>query len=560
MPIKNIPIGQMLLEENYITQQQLDDVLALQKKDPSTKLGDLLLKTGAIDEHSLMKALESHLKVPFLDLGQTVIDRKAPAMISEDLALKHTIIPIAITGKVLTIATSDPMNFYALDDIRLATNMELKVVLSTPSDIKDAIGHFYSSKQAEDAAAVLSRAFDNKTVLQIDDQICDRVDDAPVVKLVNSIITQAASLGASDIHIEPLEARTRVRMRIDGILQDKMTLALGAHSSIVTRLKIMGNMNIAERRLPQDGRVEAVIDNKAVDLRLSVLPTVTGEKVVIRILGGLGSVMSIENLGLSKENLEIFNEILKSPNGIILISGPTGSGKTTTLYSILTTYNKPGVNIITVEDPVEYHVSGVNQVQVNPKAGLTFANGLRSILRQDPDIIMIGEIRDNETAQIAVRAAITGHLVLSTIHTNDAASTISRLVNMEVEPYLVSSGIVGIIAQRLVRKICPRCRKQYTPSDYERRLLGLSEDEFLHKGEGCHFCGQTGYKGRTAIHEIMAITKEMRELIDEGVTTDKLREASVRSGTVTLTESCKKLVMDGITTVEEMLKVTYNLG
>jgi type IV pilus assembly protein PilB len=380
------------------------------------------------------------------------------------------------------------------------------------------------------------------------------------VRLVSSIIQQGIKLGASDIHIEPLDNSTRVRLRIDGVLQNHMNISAAAQSALITRLKILSNMNIAEHRIPQDGRIETIIDGIQVDLRLSVLPTVTGEKVVIRILGGIGSMLHRSDLGLSGNNERIFNDILKSPHGIILVSGPTGSGKTSTLYTILSEFNKEGSNIITVEDPVEYRVPGINQVQVNNKAGLTFASGLRSILRQDPDIIMVGEIRDSETAQIAVRAAITGHLVLSTIHTNDAASTVNRLINMEVEPFLVSSGVTGIIAQRLVRKICPKCTEEYKPSKYEIEMLGLPENVKLHRGAGCNSCSHTGYKGRTAIHEIIAMTKDLRVLIDKDATSDQIRDAAIKDGTITLQESCIKLVKDGITTFDEMLRVTYSVG
>jgi type IV pilus assembly protein PilB len=351
-------------------------------------------------------------------------------------------------------------------------------------------------------------------------------------------------------------------MRVDGILHNQMTLAIGAHNAVITRLKIMSGMNIAERRLPQDGRVETEVDGHKVDLRLSALPTVNGEKMVIRVLGGMGAVLTKNQLGLSQRNSEFFERIIKSPNGIILISGPTGSGKTTTLYSILGEFNKPGINIITVEDPVEYRLTGVNQVQVNAKAGLTFESGLRSILRQDPDIIMVGEIRDVETAEIAVRAAITGHLVLSTIHTNDAPSTVARLIDMGIAPYLVSSSVVGVIAQRLVRNICPHCKTEYEPQPSELNLLGpeFEKTQKLYRGRGCEFCSDTGYKGRTAIHEIMMLDKQMRHLVDKRSTTDELRSYAVQSGMQTLRESCAALVAAGVTTIKEMINVTYNIG
>jgi type IV pilus assembly protein PilB len=557
--IRNIPLGQILLENNIITQQQLDEALKKQKEQ-GKKLGDVLIETGTITENQLMKALEQRFKVPYVDLGELTIDSAAPGLINEALAKKYAVIPISVKGKMLTVATSDPMNFYALDDLRLATNMEIKVVLSSPSDISNAIGRFYSQKQAENAAEDLNREFKIETISGDFSEIDEKIDNAPVVRLVNSIIQQGVKLGASDIHIEPMDKVTRVRMRVDGVLQNQMTLAIGAHNAVITRLKIMSGMNIAERRIPQDGRVETVIDGRSVDMRLSILPTVTGEKMVIRVLGGMGTVLTKNQLGLSPGNAEIFENIIKSPNGIILVSGPTGSGKTTTLYSILSEFNKPGVNIITVEDPVEYRLAGINQVQVNNKAGLTFASGLRSILRQDPDVIMIGEIRDGETAQIAVRAAITGHLVLSTIHTNDAPSTVARLVDMGIEPYLVSSSLVGIVAQRLVRNICPRCKTAFDPTPAQMEMLGLENGQKLWHGEGCVYCNGSGYKGRTAIHEIMLVDKQARELIGDRETSDKLRSYAVGNGMRTLRQSCTELVLAGQTSIEEMIKVTYNIG
>jgi type IV pilus assembly protein PilB len=562
MPIKNIPIGQILLETNTISPQQLEMALQSQKENGSKKLGDILVDSGIITEKDLMKALEQRLKVPFVDLGELTIEGSAPGLISRELAEKYTVIPIASKAKTLTVATCDPMNFYAIDDLRLATNMEIKVVLSTPSDIKSAISRFYSRKQAQDAAEDINREFKIEQIGGDFSQLDEKIDNAPVVRLVTSIIQQAVKLGASDVHIEPLESVTRVRMRVDGILHNQMTLAIGAHNAVITRLKIMSGMNIAERRLPQDGRVETEVDGHKVDLRLSALPTVNGEKMVIRVLGGMGAVLTKNQLGLSQRNSEFFERIIKSPNGIILISGPTGSGKTTTLYSILGEFNKPGINIITVEDPVEYRLAGVNQVQVNAKAGLTFASGLRSILRQDPDIIMVGEIRDVETAEIAVRAAITGHLVLSTIHTNDAPSTVARLIDMGIAPYLVSSSVVGVIAQRLVRNICPHCKTEYEPQPSELSLLGpeFEKTQKLYRGRGCEFCSDTGYKGRTAIHEIMMMDKHMRHLVDKHTTTDDLRSYAVENGMQTLRESCASLVAAGVTTMKEMINVTYNIG
>lgn len=560
MSIKNTTIGQILLDSKLITPDQLNNVIELQKKSPSKRIGDILVQEGIITEKVLMRALESRLKVQYVDISDIELTEKIVNLLPEEIAKKYNVIPIETTDKLLTIASSDPMNFYALDDIRLATNMEIKVVLSTSSDIQNALSHAYRQQHVVNAADDVSRefnidGFDNVAY----DMVDEKIDNAPIVRLVNSIIQQAIKFDASDIHIEPMENATRVRMRVDGVLHEHMKVPLVAHSAIITRLKIMGGMNIAEKRVPQDGKVETTLEGKPVDLRLSSLPTVAGEKMVIRILGGSGTMITRAQLGLSEENEKLFDKILKNPHGIILVSGPTGSGKTTTLYTLLSEYNKPSVNIITVEDPVEYRLHGINQVQINTKAGLTFASGLRSILRQDPNVIMVGEIRDAETAQIAVRAAITGHLVLSTIHTNDAASTISRLIDMDIEPFLVSSGVIGIVAQRLVRKICPRCKTSYKADYSEKTLLNIDDSILLYKGTGCAFCSNTGYKGRTAIHEILALTKDIRELIDARATDDTIRQKSIENGMITLNECCIRLVLNGITTVEELINVTYSM-
>lgn len=560
MSIKNTTIGQILLDSKLITPNQLNNGLELQKKSPSKRIGDILVQEGIITEKVLMRALESRLKVQYVDISDIELTEKIVNLLPEEIAKKYNVIPIETTDKLLTIASSDPMNFYALDDIRLATNMEIKVVLSTSSDIQNALSHAYRQQHVVNATDDVSRefnidGFDNVAY----DMVDEKIDNAPIVRLVNSIIQQAIKFDASDIHIEPMETATRVRMRVDGVLHEHMKVPLVAHSAIITRLKIMGGMNIAEKRVPQDGKVETTLEGKSVDLRLSSLPTVAGEKMVIRILGGSGTMITRAQLGLSEENEKLFDKILKNPHGIILVSGPTGSGKTTTLYTLLSEYNKPSVNIITVEDPVEYRLHGINQVQINTKAGLTFASGLRSILRQDPNVIMVGEIRDAETAQIAVRAAITGHLVLSTIHTNDAASTISRLIDMDIEPFLVSSGVIGIVAQRLVRKICPRCKTSYKADYSEKTLLNIDDSILLYKGTGCAFCSNTGYKGRTAIHEILALTKDIRELIDARATDDTIRQKSIENGMITLNECCIRLVLNGITTVEELINVTYSM-
>lgn len=558
MSIKNKRLGDALIESETITPEQLEEGLAYSKQKDML-LGEALIELGILDERTLFKNLEFLYHIPYVDLSEIAVEKDAVSLVAESLSKKHELIPIKKEKNILTVAMADPLNFYAIDDVRNATGLEVNVVLSPKKDVLNAVDRYYGSEIAEKAFEDLKREYSNINLDSLSEISASEVANAPVVRLVNSILQHAIKSNASDIHIEPTSKDLKVRFRIDGVLQEVMSSAMTAHPAIITRIKIMGGMDIAEKRIPQDGRVETELDGGSVDLRISLLPTVYGEKVVIRILGGSSGALTREMLGLSEANNVLFDKITKSPNGIILLSGPTGSGKTTTLYTLLSEINRPDVNIITVEDPVEYKLDGINQVQVNVKAGLTFASGLRSILRQDPDIIMIGEIRDGETAQIAIRASITGHLVLSTIHTNDAASSVVRLVDMGVEPYLVSSSLVGVVAQRLVRKICPRCKTSYRPSHSDMLLLKMKEPTPLYKGEGCPTCNFTGYKGRMGIHEILVVTREIRDLVNRGATTDQIAQTAIRQGTVTLRESCTNLVLNGMTTTEELLKVTYSV-
>ncbi|MDD2418473.1 MAG: ATPase, T2SS/T4P/T4SS family [Oscillospiraceae bacterium] len=557
MITSNAPLGELLVEINIITQEQLEEALKLQTESPGKPMGDLLLSMGYITEKQLMKALEYRYRIPLYDLSTYDLDPEMAKYISADTARKHTVAVIAREGNQLTLATADPMNFHTVDDVKLESKLDVKTVLATPSDIKGAIVKLYDMTQTTEVVEDLNKEYTIDDVELLSEKINENVDNAPVVRLVNLIINHAISSRSSDIHIEPLENIVRVRFRIDGELFEQLTIAKSAHAAVVTRLKIMGDMNIAEKRIPQDGRIKTTFNGVAVDLRVSVLPTVNGEKIVIRILGGRGVALDRKKLGFSQKNSTRFDEILKNPNGIILVSGPTGSGKSTTLYTALSEINKPGINIITVEDPVEYYMPGVNQVQVNNRAGLTFANGLRSILRQDPDVIMIGEIRDSETAEIAVRASITGHLVLSTIHTNDSASTVSRLIDMGIEPFLVAASLVGVISQRLVKRICEKCKTSRETGFVEMKLLNIDEPCNIYEGKGCEHCNNTGYKGRIAIHEVLVMTKELRELVDKRASTEELRQAAVRGGTSTLRESCTQLLLEGITTIDELIKVTY---
>lgn len=558
MERKQKRLGEILVESGFITQAQCDEALIVSGESGNV-LGETLLEMGYIDEKTLYKGLEYLFRVPYVELSSTVIDKEAVGTITEALAKKYNMIPIKKEGNTLTVVMPDPLNFYAIDDVKNVSGMDVEVSISPRKDISGAIDRYYGSEIAEKAFEDLKKEYSKLSMSGLSEISESEVANAPVVRLINSLLQHAIKSNASDIHIEPTETDLKVRFRIDGQLQEVMTSSMSAHPAITTRIKIMSGMDIAEKRVPQDGRVETKVDGKSVDLRVSLLPTVYGEKTVIRILGGQTVVLERKQLGISDANMLLFDKITKSPNGIVLVSGPTGSGKTTTLYTLLKELNKPEVNIITVEDPVEYRLAGINQVQVNTKAGLTFANGLRSILRQDPDIIMVGEIRDSETAEIAIRASITGHLVLSTIHTNDAVSSVIRLVDMGIEPYLVSSSVVGVIAQRLVRNICPRCRASYRPSHDEMLMLKMKDPTPLYKGTGCPACNFTGYKGRTGIHEVLVITREIRELVNRRSSLDQVSQMAARQGTTSLQESCTDLVLSGVTTVDEMIKVTYSV-
>lgn len=552
-------LGDMLLEEGRVTVQQLEEALRKQRNE-GKRLGELLVDEGIVSENDIIGVLEKQIGIKRIQIDSINIDRKAVMCITEVLASKHTLIPIGFSGNKILIAMWDPLNIFAIDDVRIASGFEVQTFIATKKEIMKAIERYYSDQQVQKAAEELSKEKQEDARQQEDESIeFNDIKNAPVVKMVDYLIKNAVEARASDVHIEPFEKYIKIRYRVDGQLQEISRLTQETLAALVTRIKILSNLNIAERRLPQDGRILTKVSGKEVDLRVSILPTVFGEKVVIRILNRDSYLVGKENLGMTDKELEQLNRITQNPYGIILVTGPTGSGKSTTLYSMLNDLNSGDKNIVTVEDPVEYMIDGVNQINVNTKAGLTFAAGLRSILRQDPDIVMIGEIRDNETAQIAIRAAITGHLVLSTIHTNDAPSSVLRLIDMDIEPYLVATSVVGVIAQRLVRKICPKCKMTYEASDYEKKLLGLQMDKplILHKGSGCGYCNNTGYVGRTGVYEIMEITREHRETIMQTESSDVIRDLSINKGMKTINMACKDLVLRGITTIEELAKVAY---
>ncbi len=561
--MKNVPIGQILLENGYITKQHLEEALVKQK-DSGKKLGDMLLELGFVSETQLAQALSQRLKVPFIDLTTTKIESEAVKKIPEAVAKKNTVIAFKINNGRLYVATNDPVNFYIFEELKIQTGMEIHAMLATRSSILEAIGKVYSANQVSNVMNDIDKEYDaDEALMAEDDGSEERIDNAPVVKLVNTIIESAYRDGASDIHIEPFKDRTRIRYRIDGECVEKMAVKPAVHNSIITRIKILGGMNIAEKRIPLDGRSSAVIDGVNQDLRISTIPTVFGEKCVIRLLAtGDEKARKITDLGMTDYNYEMFRQIIRCPNGVMLVTGPTGSGKSTTLYATLGELSKPNVNIVTAEDPVEKKIDGVNQCQMNEKAGMTFAAALRSILRQDPDIVMVGEIRDGETADIAIRAAITGHLVLSTLHTNDAASTILRLVDMGVAPYMVASSLVGVIAQRLVKLLCPECREKITLTDpADLKLVGKDTpvDIYQHHIGGCRACHNTGYKGRTAIHEIIVSTNDIKELIAKNATAEEIGIQARKNGTRLLRDNVTEMVLDGRTTMDELVKATYTV-
>ncbi|HOV26985.1 MAG TPA: ATPase, T2SS/T4P/T4SS family [Pseudobacteroides sp.] len=553
-------LGDLLLEGGLISKEQLDEALEIQKKT-GEKLGQILLNHDYVTQQDIIKVLEFQLGIPHVELETYDIDPSACMFVSESLAKRYDLIPIQIDNGVLIVAMSDPLNVFAIDDIKMFSGMEVRPVLATLKDINKAIDKYYSVWKDMESVDELGIEYGLVNIANnLDDEASEEINNSPAVKLLNSIIEQAISINASDIHIEPFEQYIKVRFRVDGQLVEAMRAEIEIMPSIVTSMKIISGLSIGKKRLPQDGRFLVTVNDSEYDLRVSILPTVYGEKIVIRITNKKNFVISKEALGFSREDLLKFDSILKKTNGIILIAGPTGSGKTTTLYSAISEMNKPDLNIVTIEDPVEYLIDGVNHVQVNADAGLSFVVGLRSILKQDPNIIMIGEIRDIETAEIAVKAAITGHLVLSTIHTNDAPETVFRLIDMGIEPFMVASSVAGVIAQRLVKKICPNCSYKYKASEEDLQVLGFksSEEIMLYRGKGCTVCNKTGYKGRIGVYEIMTLNKFHRELINKGCSEDVLRNELIKSDMVTLMENVKRCVLEGSTTLSEMIRISHS--
>lgn len=550
-------LGNILVNAGKITVEQLQEALKTQKII-GKKLGEILVENNVVDEDKIIEAIEEQTGIKKIDLNNVSFDKKAISLIPQNLCNKYTLIPFGFEDNKIKVALSDPLNIFAIDDVTIATGFEIISYISRKVDIKKFIEIYYTSIQVANAAEQLNKESQENKIIKLNVEDLEDVKNAPVVKMVEYLFKNSIEMKASDIHIEPYENEIRIRYRIDGRLQTVNTLGIESQGSLVTRIKILAGLNIAEKRIPQDGRIMLNYgESQHIDLRVSVLPVVNGEKIVIRILNTGNNSISKKKLGMTKENLEKLDRIIANPHGIILVTGPTGSGKSTSLYAVLNELNKTDVNIVTIEDPVEYTLNGINQVNVNTKAGLTFASGLRSILRQDPDVVMVGEIRDNETAEIAIKAAITGHLVLSTLHTNDAPSSIIRLIDMGVQPYLVATSVVGIVAQRLIRRICPHCAEKYEADRYEKEILEYNLDKplILHEGKGCGYCNGTGYLGRIGIYEIMEIKREHRDAINAGENVDILRDISLRNGMETLREECRRLVLDGVTTIDELATI-----
>ena len=550
-------LGDILVESGFLNASELAEALSTQK-ETGKRLGEVIVESGLMTEFDILRAVSSQYDYPIIDLTSIEVDPKATALLTQKFCEENVVLPIGFDDDKLVVAIDDPMNITIEDELQFQTGYQITMMLATHSSILDSVKVNYGKENAAKAAEELGADLEGDEVAENSD-IAEAVNSAPVVKLVNSMIDYAIRAGSSDIHIEPMEDRVRVRIRIDGVMQEIMSNPLSARDAIITRIKILGGMNIAEKRIPQDGRITTEINGEDVDMRVSILPTVTGEKTVIRILAKNDANLNRSYLGISDHNNELIDKMIMVPQGICLISGPTGSGKTTTLYTLLSEKNSPETNIITVEDPVEIRIPGLNQVQVNVKAGMTFASGLRSILRQDPDIILVGEIRDGETAEIAMRAAITGHLVFSTIHTNDAVSSINRLIDMGLEPYMVNSALVGVVSQRLVRRICTNCRESYEPDEYEIELLHLEPGQKIYRGKGCTDCNEKGYKGRIAIHEIVVMTKKMKSLIEKRASEEEMRQLAVTEGTQMLQDSARDLVLEGITTADELNRVAYTI-
>jgi type IV pilus assembly protein PilB len=567
---KYLRLGELLLKEGKITQLQLEKAISIQKQEGG-RLGEIFVKLGILKEGEVVEVLGKQLNIPYFNLGtelKPAADQSLEQLVPKAFALRNTVLPLSRTLRSLTVAMPDPLDLILIDNLRRLTGCEINPVIATRSNIGKAIENFYGkSKMFEEA---VEASYENISVIsdfeetEVADQelsldkLIARAEEAPVVKLVDLIIRQAIDERASDIHIEPFKGRISLRYRIDGKLYEIPPPAKQLHLPIISRIKILSKLDIAEKRLPQDGSFLVKLEDRPIDLRVSTIPTIYGEKVVLRILDRSVVVLDLDQLGFKAKQLELIRRAIKMPYGLVLLTGPTGCGKTTTLYAILNEIKSPTKNILTVEDPVEYKMDSINQVHIKPEIGLTFANALRSFLRQDPDIILVGEIRDLETGQICIRAALTGHLVLSTLHTNDAPSAVSRLIDIGVEPYMVAPSLILVVAQRLIRKLCPDCKEAHEPTMEQIGEVKIKAD-LIYRPKGCSKCGQIGYRGRICIAEVMVINEQLRDLINQGAAFQKIREVARETGMQTFYESGLKKVEDGTTSVEEILSVTIGI-
>ena len=561
-------LGEVLIAAGVITEADLERGLALQKGSKE-RLGTVLIANGIITEEHLMEALQLQLGVDFVDLTKVNIPVELAQLVPKNIARAHQVVPVKVMMDELYLAMSDPLNFYAMEEVQKAVRKKVVPVLATADAIEHAMQVLYGNEGAAKAIEEMKREAAERGAGRSDDDyafVSNKIDDesvnsAPTIRLVNSIIERAVTERASDIHLEPQEFVMQVRIRVDGLMRDTLTVPKDLQGSVISRLKIMAGLNIAERRIPQDGRCNIKVKQKDIDLRVSTLPTVYGEKIVVRLLDKTGGAITKDAIGMSGDDLEKYEKMIRCRSGVILIAGPTGSGKSTTMNAMIGDLNRREVNLVTLEDPVEYNIEGVNQVQINEKTGMTFANGLRAILRQDPDIIAVGEIRDGETAEIAMRAAITGHVVLSTVHTNDAVGTIERLIDIGVEPYLVASALRGVISQRLVRRLCPHCKEAYQPSAEELQDLGIADGAGMqfYRSKGCPKCFDTGYHGRIAVFEFLPVDRAIRTMISDGSARAQieayLKDAAQKTGFISLRDNGLRLLTEGVTSVEELLRV-----
>ena len=564
-------LGQLLLESGLIRREQLEKALG-ELKNTGQRLGSALIKLGFAEEEEVLKVLAKQLDISYLKLSDIEIDRQIVGMVPVKFATRYKVMPIKISGDTLTVAMADPLDIHTIDDLRLLSGCKIEAVISSEKEITKAIRKYYGIG-AETMEKMVQESQDEEDKIDLErlaskeeKDIEELAEDASIIKFVNQVILEGYRQRATDIHFEPFEDELRIRYRIDGVLHEATTPATikRFQSAIISRIKIMADLDIAERRLPQDGRIKLNLANEEIDLRVATIPTLFGECVDLRILPKSRIMFGLEELGLQSDDLKQLISLIERPHGIILVTGPTGSGKTTTLYASLSRINSEDKKIITIEDPIEYQLRGVNQIQVNSKIDLTFANGLRAILRMDPDVIMVGEIRDFETAEIAIRAALTGHLVFSTLHTNDAPGAVTRLVDMGIEPFLVSSSVEAVFAQRLVRILCPKCKEAYTPDSAFLKKIGFDKGVrdkgsgklTLYRAKGCEECMHTGYKGRTGIYELFLITDEIKKLILERTSTDVIKKKAISLGMRTLRQDGWHKVIDGITTIDEVLRVS----